>query len=110
MKKNKIVVLAGQPNTGKSTIFNRLTGSNQHIGNWPGKTVEKKEGTFTFKGQPYQLVDLPGTYSLTANSAEEIISRDYIIKEHPDVLVVVVDASQLETNTLSCCRNVHAAG
>ena len=96
MKKNKIVVLAGQPNTGKSTIFNRLTGSNQHIGNWPGKTVEKKEGTFTFKGQPYQLVDLPGTYSLTANSAEEIISRDYIIKEHPDVLVVVVDASQLE--------------
>ena len=93
---NKTVVLAGQPNTGKSTIFNRLTGSNQHVGNWPGKTVEKKEGTFKFEGQSYQLVDLPGTYSLTANSAEEIIARDYIIKEHPEALVVVVDASQLE--------------
>lgn len=92
----KTIALAGQPNTGKSTIFNRLTGSNQHIGNWPGKTVEKKEGKFVYSDQSYQLVDLPGTYSLTANSAEEIIARDYIIKEKPDVLVVVVDASQLE--------------
>jgi ferrous iron transport protein B len=96
MKANNVIVLAGQPNTGKSSIFNRLTGSNQHVGNWPGKTVEKKEGAFKFKGHLYQLVDLPGTYSLTANSAEEIITRDYIIKKHPDVLVVVVDASQLE--------------
>ena len=96
MKANNVVVLAGQPNTGKSSIFNRLTGSNQHVGNWPGKTIEKKEGAFKFKGHPYQLVDLPGTYSLTANSAEEIITRDYIITKHPDVLVVVVDASQLE--------------
>ncbi len=92
----KTIALAGQPNTGKSTIFNRLTGSNQHTGNWPGKTVEKKEGTFEYKDQAYQMVDLPGTYSLTANSAEEIITRDYIIKENPDILVVVVDASQLE--------------
>jgi ferrous iron transport protein B len=90
------IALAGQPNTGKSTIFNRLTGSNQHVGNWPGKTVEKKEGAFKYKGQSYKLVDLPGTYSLTANSLEEIIARDFIIKEQPDILIVVVDASQLE--------------
>ena len=90
------VALAGQPNTGKSTIFNRLTGSKQHVGNWPGKTVEKKEGAFKYNGQSYKLVDLPGTYSLTANSLEEIIARDFIIKEQPDVLIVVVDASQLE--------------
>ena len=90
------IALAGQPNTGKSTIFNRLTGSKQHVGNWPGKTVEKKEGAFKYNGQSYKLVDLPGTYSLTANSLEEIIARDFIIKEQPDVLIVVVDASQLE--------------
>lgn len=94
--KQKTIALAGQPNTGKSSIFNRLTGSNQHIGNWPGKTVEKKQGTFKYNGQTYNLVDLPGTYSLTANSAEEIIARDFIIKQQPDVLVIVVDASQLE--------------
>lgn len=92
----KTIALAGQPNTGKSSIFNRLTGSNQHIGNWPGKTVEKKQGKFKYNGQTYNLVDLPGTYSLTANSAEEIIARDFIIKKQPDVLVIVVDASQLE--------------
>ena len=90
------IALAGQPNTGKSTIFNRLTGSKQHVGNWPGKTVEKKEGAFKYNGQSYKLVDLPGTYSLTANSLEEIIARDFIIKEQPDVLIVVVDASQSE--------------
>jgi len=93
---SKTIALAGQPNTGKSSIFNRLTGSNQHIGNWPGKTVEKKQGRFIYKGRTCNLVDLPGTYSLTANSAEEIIARDFIIKHKPDLLVVVVDASQLE--------------
>ncbi len=90
------IALAGQPNTGKSTIFNRLTGANQHVGNWPGKTVEKKEGAYKYDGGSYKIVDLPGTYSLTANSLEEIITRDFIIKEEPDVVVVVVDASQLE--------------
>ncbi len=90
------IALAGQPNVGKSTLFNLLTGLNQHVGNWPGKTVERKEGTLTYNGHTYRLVDLPGTYSLTANSAEEVIARDFIIKERPDVVVVVVDAAILE--------------
>lgn len=90
------VALAGQPNTGKSTVFNRLTGSNQHVGNWPGKTVKKKTGSLEYEGTIYKMVDLPGTYSLSANSLEEIIARDFIIKGNPDVIVVVVDASQLE--------------
>lgn len=91
-----IVALAGQPNTGKSTVFNRITGSRQHVGNWPGKTVEQKTGTLEYKGDTYRVVDLPGTYSLTANSIEETIARDFIIDGHPDVVVVVVDASQME--------------
>jgi len=89
------VALAGQPNTGKSTLFNSLTGSNQHVGNWPGKTVEKMEGRFARNGSTCRIVDLPGTYSLSAGSKEEIIARDFIIKEAPDLVVVVVDASQL---------------
>jgi len=91
-----LVALAGQPNVGKSTVFNLLTGLNQHVGNWPGKTVERKEGTFTHAGTTYRLVDLPGTYSLTANSAEEVITREYIIRERPDVVVALVDAAILE--------------
>jgi ferrous iron transport protein B len=91
-----LVALAGQPNVGKSTVFNLLTGLNQHVGNWPGKTVERKEGTFSFSGTTYRLVDLPGTYSLTANSAEEVIAREFIIRERPDVVVVLVDAAILE--------------
>jgi ferrous iron transport protein B len=91
-----LVALAGQPNVGKSTLFNLLTGLNQHVGNWPGKTVERKEGTLSYKGTTYRLVDLPGTYSLTANSAEEVIAREFIIKERPDVVVALVDASILE--------------
>jgi ferrous iron transport protein B len=91
-----LVALAGQPNVGKSTLFNLLTGLNQHVGNWPGKTVERKEGTFSYDGIEYQVVDLPGTYSLTANSAEELITRDFIIRERPDVVVALVDAAILE--------------
>ncbi|MCG8343154.1 MAG: 50S ribosome-binding GTPase, partial [Chlorobiales bacterium] len=89
------VALAGQPNTGKSTVFNFLTGSNQHVGNWPGITVEQKEGRFIRDGISYRVVDLPGTYSLSANSKEEMIARDFVIKQAPDLVVVVVDASQL---------------
>jgi ferrous iron transport protein B len=95
-EKTYTVALAGQPNVGKSTIFNLLTGLNQHVGNWPGKTVERKEGTFTSNGTAYRLVDLPGTYSLTANSPEEVIAREFIIRERPDVVVAMVDAAILE--------------
>jgi ferrous iron transport protein B len=90
------VALAGQPNVGKSTIFNMLTGMNQHVGNWPGKTVEQKIGQYVVDGLAVNLVDLPGTYSLTANSEEERIAREYIIREHPDVVVAVVNAAILE--------------
>ncbi|HOT93104.1 MAG TPA: ferrous iron transport protein B [Anaerolineae bacterium] len=88
-----VVALAGQPNVGKSTIFNALTGLNQHVGNWPGKTVERKTGSCTYRDRHLDLVDLPGTYSLTANSVEERIARDYILHEQPDVVVAVVDAA-----------------
>jgi len=90
------IALAGQPNVGKSTVFNLLTGLNQHVGNWPGKTVEQKTGTCQLEGVAFDVVDLPGTYSLSANSPEELITREYIIKEKPDVVVAVVDASSLE--------------
>lgn len=93
-----VVALAGQPNVGKSTVFNMLTGLNQHVGNWPGKTVEQKIGEFTFHGRRFRVVDLPGTYSLTANSEEERIARDYLIYERPDVVVVIVNAAALERN------------
>jgi ferrous iron transport protein B len=92
------VALAGNPNAGKSSIFNALTGSHQHVGNWPGKTVEKKEGQFQQDGYDIKVVDLPGTYSLTAFSPEEVIARDYIIHEKPDVVVTVLDAANLERN------------
>ena len=95
-EKSALVALAGQPNVGKSTLFNVLTGLNQHVGNWPGKTVERKEGTFSSRGASYRVVDLPGTYSLTANSAEEVIAREFIIREQPDVVVALVDAAVLE--------------
>ncbi|HQE91911.1 MAG TPA: ferrous iron transport protein B [Anaerolineae bacterium] len=87
------VALAGQPNVGKSTIFNALTGLNQHVGNWPGKTVEQKTGSCTYRDRRLNFVDLPGTYSLTANSMEERIARDYILHERPDGVVAVVDSA-----------------
>jgi ferrous iron transport protein B len=92
------IALAGQPNVGKSTIFNLLTGLSQHVGNWPGKTVEYKAGTYHHNGMTMQIVDLPGTYSLSANSLEECIARDFIIKDRPDVVVVIVNAAALERN------------
>ena len=92
------IALAGNPNVGKSTLFNALTGSQQHVGNWPGKTVEKKEGTLKIGEDNILIVDLPGTYSLTAYSIEEIITRDFILNEQPTAVVTVVDASNLERN------------
>ncbi len=91
-----LIALAGQPNMGKSTVFNLLTGLNQHVGNWPGKTVERREGHFGLAGRSVRLVDLPGTYSLTANSPEEVIAREFILREQPSVVVAVVSAANLE--------------
>jgi ferrous iron transport protein B len=102
-----VVALAGQPNVGKSTVFNLLTGLSQHVGNWPGKTVEQKTGSLCHDGLAMQLVDLPGTYSLTANSPEEQVARDYIIRERPDVVVVVVDAAILERSLYLLAEIMH---
>jgi ferrous iron transport protein B len=92
------VALIGNPNVGKSVIFNNLTGSRQHVGNWPGKTVEKKEGICMHKGIKMEIVDLPGAYSLTARAMDELIARNYIIEENPDVVVDIIDASNIERN------------
>ncbi len=92
------IALAGNPNVGKSTVFNALTGMRQHVGNWPGKTVERKEGQLTLGTHSATIVDLPGTYSLTARSLEEQIARDFIIHERPDAVVNVLDVSNLERN------------
>jgi ferrous iron transport protein B len=94
------VVLAGQANVGKSVIFNYFTGLHQHIGNWPGKTVEKAEGTLWYKGYRIDLLDLPGIYSLSTYSIEEIISREYIAFQKPDFIINVVDATHLERNLI----------
>jgi len=92
------IALVGNPNSGKTTLFNVLTGSNQHVGNWPGVTVEKKEGSFKHKGVLYNVVDLPGTYSLGAYSEDELVAKDFIVKGSPDVVINVVDATNLERN------------
>ncbi len=92
------IALAGNPNVGKSTLFNQLTGMRQHVGNWPGKTVERAEGTFNYKTKEINIIDLPGNYSLTAYSPEEVISRDYIINEQPNVIINVIDAENIERN------------
>lgn len=93
-----VVALAGNPNTGKSTLFNALTGLRQHTGNWPGKTVTRAEGTFFYADQRFKLVDLPGTYSLLAESVDEQIARDFVLFGQPDCTVVVCDATVLERN------------
>lgn len=93
-----VVALAGNPNSGKTTIFNNLTGARQHVGNWPGVTVEKKEGRLVFGGKAVRVVDLPGTYSLGAYSEDEAVARDYILFEKPDVVINIVDATNLERN------------
>jgi ferrous iron transport protein B len=98
MNPKLIVALAGNPNSGKTTIFNELTGARQHVGNYPGVTVERKEGFYRHHNAEMKIVDLPGTYSLTAYSAEELIARDFIINEKPDVVVDIIDASNLERN------------
>ena len=93
-----VVALAGNPNTGKSTVFNTLTGLRQHTGNWPGKTVSRAEGGFEYGDHKYKIVDLPGTYSLLATSMDEEVARDFILFAQPDVTIVVVDATRLERN------------
>ncbi len=93
-----VIALAGNPNTGKSTVFNALTGLRQHTGNWPGKTVARAEGGYEYAGKRYKLVDLPGTYSLLSTSLDEQIARDFILFGQPDVTVIVADATRLERN------------
>jgi ferrous iron transport protein B len=95
---DRVVTLAGNPNTGKSTLFNALTGLRQHTGNWPGKTVTRAEGGFEFNAVRYKLVDLPGTYSLLSASSDEEVARDFLLFGRPDAVIVVTDATSLERN------------
>jgi len=98
MAKKITVALAGNPNAGKTTVFNNLTGAHQHVGNWPGVTVEKKEGSYRYGGYQVRVVDLPGVYSLTAYSPDEVVARNFILEGTPDIVVDIVDASNLERN------------
>jgi len=98
MAREITIALAGNPNSGKTTVFNNLTGGHRHVGNWPGVTVEKKEGSLSYQGYHIKVVDLPGVYSLTAYSLDEVIARNFVVEEKPDVVVDIVDASNLERN------------
>jgi ferrous iron transport protein B len=103
--KNRInIALAGNPNAGKTTLFNRLTGARQHVGNYPGVTVEKKTGICNYRDAQFLVTDLPGTYSLTAYSVEELVARDFLVNERPDVVIDIVDASNLERNLYLACQ------
>jgi len=98
VSKEITVALIGNPNSGKTTVFNGLTGAHQHVGNWPGVTVKRKEGERRYRGYTLKVVDLPGVYSLTAYSLDEVIARNFVVDERPDVTVDVVDATNLERN------------
>lgn len=98
MAREITIALIGNPNSGKTTVFNNLTGARQHVGNWPGVTVEKKEGSLDYQGYHIRVVDLPGVYSLTAYSLDEVIARNFVVEGKPDVVVDIVDASSLERN------------
>jgi len=98
LHKDITIALSGNPNSGKTTFFNAVTGARQHIANYPGVTVEKKSGEVNHNGYKIRIVDLPGTYSLTAYSLEEIVARDFLINERPDVVVDIIDTSNLERN------------
>ena len=98
MAKEMTIALAGNPNSGKTTVFNNLTGTHQHVGNWPGVTVEKKEGIYRYQDYTVKVVDLPGVYSLTTYSPDEVVARNFILECAPDVVVNIVDASNLERN------------
>ena len=97
-RKEITIALAGNPNSGKTTVFNNLTGAKQHVGNWPGVTVEKKEGSLSYGDYHITVVDLPGVYSLTAYSLDEVIARNFVVEGKPDIVVDIVDASNLERN------------
>jgi len=103
-KKNISMALAGNPNAGKTTLFNQLTGARQHVGNYPGITVDHKEGYFKYEDRDITIIDLPGTYSLTAYSAEELVARDYLVNAKPEVVINIVDASNLERNLYLTCQ------
>ncbi|MGD2058309.1 MAG: FeoB small GTPase domain-containing protein, partial [Anaerolineales bacterium] len=90
------IAIAGNPNAGKTTIFNQLTGANQHVGNWPGKTVACEQGRYTYEAETFDVIDLPGTYSLAAYSGEENAARSYLLENPPDLVLVVLDATNLE--------------